>query len=110
MGPTRKDRCIDRIFKNFERAVPESGTVPPLEVEPGSQGTKSDHRVAFVTAKLPRLRQFEWSTYRYRYYNEESVKLFGSWLAGYDWAGLVQAVGSNRKADMYQAAVTEAME
>ena len=110
MGPTRKDRCLDRIFTNFGRAVEESGTVPPLEVEPGSQGTRSDHRIAYVGAKLPRLHQFEWITYQYRYFNEESVQKFGDWLAGYDWAPLVQAEGSNRKAKMYQDAVTGAME
>ena len=110
VGPTRKDRCLDRVFTNFERAVAESGSVPPLEVEPGASGAKSDHRVAYVTATLPRLRQFEWITYQYRYYNEESVKLFGDWLAAYDWAGLVQAGGSNLKAEMYQEAVNQAME
>ena len=36
VGPTRKDCCLNRIFTNFERAISESGTVPPLEVEPGT--------------------------------------------------------------------------
>ena len=77
VGPTRQDRCLDRIFTNFDQDVDETGTVPPLENEPGTKGSKSDHRVAFLHAKLPRLRQFEWISYSYRYYNEESVKLFG---------------------------------
>ena len=110
VGPTRKDRCLDRIFTNFGRAISTSGTVPPLEVEAGAQGTMSDHRVAYVTAQLPKLRQFEWLTYQYRFYNEGSVKNFGDWLTGYDWASLVQAEGSNKKAQMYQDAVTGAME
>ena len=29
VGPTRKDRYIDRIFTNFGRLITESGTVPP---------------------------------------------------------------------------------
>ena len=56
VGPTRKDRCIDRIFTNFGRSITESGTVPPLEPEPGHQGTRSDHRIAFVKAELPKSR------------------------------------------------------
>lgn len=84
--------------------------MPPLEVELGAQGAKSDHRVAYATATLPRLRQFDWITYQYRYYNEESAKLFGNWLASYDWADLVQAEGSNLKAEMYQGAVNQVME
>ena len=38
------------------------------------------------------------------------MKKFGEWLVAYDWAGVVQAVGSNRKAQMYQEVVTQAME
>ena len=35
---------------------------------------------------------------------------FGSWLAGRDWADVVQAEGSNAKAELYQEAVTGALE
>ena len=59
VGPTRKDRCIDRIFTNFGRSITDCGTVPPLEPEPGHQGACSDHRIAFMKAELPRLRAFE---------------------------------------------------
>ena len=110
IGPTRKDRCLDRIFTNFGRAEKESGTVEPLEAEEGAAGTVSDHRVAFVRAELPRLRSFEWTSHQYRFYNQESVDKFGSWLAGFDWAPLVQMSSSNEKAEFYQAQVTGALE
>ena len=71
VGPTRKDRCIDKIFTNFGRSVSESGTVPPLEPEPGQNGTRSDHRVAFVRASLPRVRSYEWLKYQYRYCSDQ---------------------------------------
>ena len=48
-------------------------------------------------------------SYSYKYYNEESIKKFGSWLAGFDWGAQVALVGSNSKADFYQKTVTEAM-
>ena len=99
VGPTRKDRVLDRIFTNFGRSQTEAGTVPPLEVEPGHPGAASDHRVAFVRAELPRLCSFEWITHQYRYYNEESVVKFGQWLAGFD-----------QKAKYYQATVTGALD
>ena len=35
---------------------------------------------------------------------------FGKWLARRDWADVAQAPGSNAKPDIYQGAVTEAME
>ena len=37
-------------------------------------------------------------------------KKIGSWLAGYNWADLVQTPDSNRKAEMYQSIITEALE
>ena len=69
VGPPRKDKCIDRLFTNFSRSIAESETVPPLEPKPGHTGAKSDHRVAFLKAALPKERSFEWITYQYRYYN-----------------------------------------
>ena len=110
VGPTRKDRCIDRLFTNFGRAISESGTVPPLEPEPGHQGAKSDHRIAFLRANLPRTRPFEWVTYQYRYFNDQAVGEFGQWLAGMDWREVLNAEGSNAKANLYQEEVTRAME
>ena len=49
-------------------------------------------------------------SYQYRYFNDRSVEQFGTWLAGKDWAEVVKAVGSNNKANCYQAAVTEALD
>ena len=110
VGPNRKDRVLDRIFTNFGRSQKESGTVPPRENEPGHPGAASNHRIAFVRADLPRLRSFEWVTHQYRYYNDESVAKFGRWLAGYDWAEMVQLAGSNNKAEFYQNAVVGALD
>ena len=110
VGPTRKDRVLDKIFTNFGRAETESGTLPPLEVEPGTPGAASDHKIAYVRAALPRLRSFEWVTHQYRYYNDASVNEFGRWLAGFDREELVQLEGSNTQAEYYQWAVTEAMD
>ena len=110
VGPTRGDRSIDRIFSNFGRAVTESGTVPPLEPEPGFSGTRSDHRIAFAKANMPRNRTFEWVTYQYRFYNQEAVKDFGTWLAGKDWADVAATTGSNQKAEVYQREVIAALE
>ena len=109
VGPTRKDKCLDRLFTNFGRSIEASGTVPPLRPYEG-EGAPSDHRVAYVRATLPRIRSFEWTTYQYRYFNEDSVKKFGQWLAGFDWYRITELEGSNKKADYYQATVTEALE
>ena len=110
VGPTRGSRCIDRIFSNFGRSITDCGTVPPLEPEPGHQGSRSDHRVAFMRAELPKARSFEWVSYQYRFFNPKAVEDFGGWLACHDWADVVQAEGSNQKATIYQEAVTGAME
>ena len=110
VGFTRKEKCIDRLFTNFDRAQRSSGTVPPLDVEPGQPGTASDHRVSYIKAVLPKVRKFEWMSYRYRYNIEDSAKQFGAWLSTYDWGAQAALVGSNAKAEHYQEAVTSAME
>ena len=112
VGPSRGDRSIDRLFVNFSRCIATSGTLPPLSTDPG-QGEEvrsSDHRVCYATAKLKKLRTFEWLSYQYRYYNEESEGQFGSWIVTHDWPEVVRVEGSNRKADAYQATVTSAIE
>ena len=44
---------------------------------------------------LKKLRSFEWLTYQYRYYNEESEASFGGWIATYGWEEVTQAGSSN---------------
>ena len=45
VGPTRGDRAIDRLFCNMTAGILASGTVPPLETAPESDGpsSQSDH-------------------------------------------------------------------
>ena len=67
VGPTRGDRCIDRIFSNLSVSV--SGTVPPLETDlvNGAAVCKSDHRVAFVQSTVDRVVASKVMSYSYRY-------------------------------------------
>ena len=108
VGPTRSGRSIDRIFTNFEDHIHDAGTVPPLETD-DAQAKKSDHRVAFVRAALPRVVEVKWLNYSYRYYNEDSARLFGGWLASKRWTDLQAAPTSNTKAEVYQRDVVGAL-
>ena len=83
--------------------------MPPLEVEKGDEGCRSDHRVAYVDTGLKRNRTFKWLTYTYRYYNKESVDKFGTWLATFDWKRIQDFQGSKAKAEHYQAVMNKAM-
>ena len=107
VGPTRGDREIDRLFCNMTRGVTESGTVPPLETE---SDEKSDHRIAYVTTKLPRREEFEWVTYTYRHFTQEAEADFGSWVVMHDWSSVLQAVGSDNKAAAFQSDLDLAMD
>ena len=69
-----------------------AGTVPPLETDDGSK--KSDHKVAFASASIPHASPFKWLSYSYRYYNKDSSKKFGGWLARKDWRDVVTAKGA----------------
>ena len=109
VGPTRSGRCIDRVFTNFGGSVDKCGTVPPLETD-DQTAKKSDHAVAYVRADLPRVAEVRWLDYMYRYFNEDSSKLFGGWLACQDWNELRAQTTSNARAEIYQREVVGAME
>ena len=79
VGPTRLGRQIDRVFTNFGSCTKDAGTVPPLKTD-DQNAKKSDHSVAFIKAVLPRSIPVVWLEYSYRYYNEDSAKLFRGWL------------------------------
>ena len=110
VGAMRGGRSIDRIFTNFGEQISRSYTVPPLEADDPENGRPSDHRVAVVTANLPRVDAFRWLKYSYRYYNDESVKKFRGWVALQDWAKVLSATGSNRKAEAHQTMLDAAIE
>ena len=54
VGPTRKDKSIDRMWTNFSRSIYEAGTLDPLVTD--DEESASDHRVGFCRSSL---RSFE---------------------------------------------------
>ena len=109
VGPTRGDRAIDCLFCNFSRGVTSSGTVPPLETE-AEEAAKSNHKIAYVTAKIQTRQAPEWISYTYRQYSDEARDAFGRWLVGHDWMDVVTAVGSDEKAAAYQSQIDAALD
>ena len=59
---------------------------------------------------MAKLNSFTWQTYRYRHYNEESVRKFKEWIVLHDWQEFISLDGSNAKANAYQATITSALE
>ena len=102
-GNTRGDRRIDRSFSNLT-TVRVTGTLPPLESNHDPEERcplRSDHKVTFFQADLPKIQTYEVLTYEYRYYNKESEAAYGRWLAGMSWREVLQADGSNEKTNLY---------
>ena len=77
-GPIRGNRCIDRTLSNLP-GIRVVGTLPPLETdrEDGGKARRSDHKIAFISADIPKAQTFEWLSYQYRYYNTESERKYG---------------------------------
>ena len=109
VGPTRGDRSIDKILTNISHDESEAGTVPPLESEDAC-AKKSDHRIAYLKTHIQRAQTFEWVSYCYRYYNEASVEKFKQWIVLEPWNDVLQAQGSNDKADRYTEEVNTAVD
>ena len=108
VGNTRGNKAIDRVFSNLSRSVEESGTLAPLETE--EEGRQSDHRVAYAKIVLRKNRRFEWVSYSYRRYTDHAAAKFREWIVWHDWASVLTAAGSERKAEEYQSTVTGAVE
>ena len=109
IGSTRGDKAIDKIFVNFSRSVVGSGTVDPLETE-DEEAAKSDHRVAYCKAVLERRQKYEWETYSYRHYNDDSVERFREWVVMHGWEEVKEGRTADEKAEAYQALVVGAVE
>ena len=90
MGQHDKTRRSIIFSCNFTKEVIASGTLPALESD-DPVPKKSDHLVAYATASLVRTVPFKWLAYSYHYYNAESAKKFGKWLAGMEWEELFLA-------------------
>ena len=63
VGPSRGSRRIDRLFSNFSGNVEAAGTLPPLETDDRSR--RSDHKITFIEAVLPKKKSFKMLKYTY---------------------------------------------
>ena len=108
-GPTRGTRTIDRTFSNFE-LISETDVLPPLQTEGTTNVRFSDHGLFYMTAKIDRGKKYRWLKYSYRYDNPESRKKFGEWIVLKDWEEVIQATGSDKKAEIYQKEIQWALE
>ena len=108
VGGTRNGKKIDRIFTNMTRSIEKAGTLAPLESDDSTK--KSDHRTAFCTFQMQKMKTFKWEKFTYRHYNEASVELFKNWVVFHEWKDVLQAEGSNQKAEAYQRTLTAALD
>ena len=106
VGPTRGTRCLDKIFVSFGESVKTAESLPPLETTGEDHVRRSDHRIAHLSAVLPRMQAFKRLSYSYRYQDPEREEEFGQWLVNADWSAVFQAEGSNQKADRYQEIIS----
>ena len=62
--PTSDGRLIDKVFKNFDQHISESGTLPPLETDDACT-KKSDNLIGYLKAVLLRVVPVKWLNYSY---------------------------------------------
>ena len=105
-GPTRGNRSIDRTFCNFSRSVTESSTLNPLEDE---FGRKSDHRIAFMSAKFTS-EPDKTVRYSYRFMSDEGTRGFLDWVARASWDSVYTAESTTDKAMALQTQLDGAMD
>lgn len=109
-GPTRGNRVIDRTFTNLEN-ITEKAVLQPLQTDEDNGPIRhSDHGLFYLTSRLDRRAKYKWLKYSYRYNNEESRKKFGAWITFKDWRNVLEADGSDNKAEIFQKELLWAVE
>ena len=73
-------------------------------------GPSSDHKIVYVTVKMPRIEAFTWESYTYSHYNNESVEDFKKWIVFHEWGEVLASATSDSKVNAYQKTITEAIE
>ena len=63
-----------------------------------------------MTAEMKRKEKYTWMNYSYRYKSPEAAEELGRWLKSKDWSGVLDAVESDRKANIYQRELLEGIE
>ena len=106
--PTRNGRAIDKIFINWEKT--EADCMPPLEAQQRDGLTYSDHKVQILKSYLTTKAPSPWKKITFRPYNQAAAEKFKQDIEREDWADIYQAVGSNAKADAFQASIDRLME
>ena len=109
--PTREDRKIDRIFTNWPEHITDSGCLPPLETDgPPDQKTFSDHKIQYLTSRIPAREKIQWENFTYRPYHERGANGFRQELASLSWDPVYQETTSNAMAIRYQQLVDDLMD
>ena len=80
--PTRGDNVLDLIATNSERDLVQSGVTHPIV---DANGVESDHRVVYLSIKMPRVPAYTVNEYSYRKIEDNGVLKFGEWVARQDW-------------------------
>ena len=84
-GPTRANRCLDKIFVNLDEGVGEAEVLPPLETE---EGVQSDHSCVRVLLSQKKSRNFEWIKREVRKRSGRANEKFVEDMIGTDWQSL----------------------
>ena len=106
--PTRGDRNIDRVFTNWTDDITDAGCVPPLETElQGPAKTFSDHKIQYVCARIPKREKVVWEIFTHRPFTDKGGEAFKRDLEATDWTPVTSGVGSNDKAEAYQAIIDD---
>ena len=107
--PTRNNRRIDRVFANWD--IVGAACLPPLEaVSDDGNVTHSDHKVQLVRALLNKKEPVVWKKITFRPYTETAAAAFKKDIASETWSTVMDAIGSNSKANAFQATLDTLMD
>ena len=110
-GPTRGNNTLDIIGTNFNDQILETCVVAPIEND--FEGADADHRVVFVSFRMPKVPQYDIESYSYYCITEEGADKFGDWIKSVSdkgWHEIRSGVSVNEKVDRLHSSFASAME
>ena len=111
-SPTRltPPAMIDPILTTLSKFYQAPNFVPPLNPDPESDGSPSDHLMVLiqisstVNKKPARLKR----SVTFRPLQESGLRLFGDWLSAHPWDNLYNDDSAHKKAQIFQSDLLDA--
>ena len=103
-GPTRGNSVLDIIATNLHDKVSEVTTIAPIHSE---EGVPSDHRAVLIRTAMPRVPNYDISTYTYYRRDEDSLEAFNEFVGRQSWNEIYEEESLSKKVERFHQIIED---